>query len=442
MIIVPRTSITGNIGHLYRVIADSIYDLNGNVRTTADTMYFTVNPSAFGSGSDALNITANKASIYEDDKGSINVRFTRNSAATTPIAIYYNLSGNANYITDYNLTYNSGQTAATGISGAQGTIILPKDSVAVNMYIKPVNDSILAPNKILRLTLSPGGGYSIGSNYSITDTILNHNTVKPIITASKSTALCAGDSVTLSTATKINGVNVKSYLWSTGAKTQSITVKTAGSYTVKVTDKNGLIGYSDATVVTVSCGSPVNLAATPLSITSAALQWDVQPCAKKYVVRYRKVGNVNWLTDTVNTNLDTLKTLKANTGYEWQVATICQYPVIIISSYTAGTNFTTPIALGQFAVSTSDDRTQASAGDGFTALIYPNPALEVANIDVKNAKGPYSVVLTNLQGVVLWKAEKVNDRSVRIPLASLARGIYMVVVKDELHSGTLRLMKQ
>ncbi|HYK44933.1 MAG TPA: T9SS type A sorting domain-containing protein [Parafilimonas sp.] len=442
IIIVPRTSITNNIGHLYRVIADSIYDLFGNVRTKPDTMYFTVSPSNFGTGPNTLNITANKTSIYEDDKGSINVRFTRNTKDTLPTAIYYNISGTANYGTDYNVLYNAGQTAATGINGAEGTIILPKDSLSVNMYIKPINDSILAPNKILRLTLSPGGNYSIGSNFSITDTILNHNTVKPIIQASGLTTFCSGDSVTLSTANKVNGVSVKSYLWSTGAKTQSIVVKTSGSYTVKVTDKNGLIGYSDPTVVTVTCGAPVNLAATPLTITNAALHWDVQPCAKKYVVRYRKLGNTKWLTDTVNTNLDTLKTLTANTTYEWQVATICQYPVIIISSYTVGTNFTTPVSLGAFAVTGTDDHSRANAGDGFSALIYPNPAFAIANVDVKNAKGPYSVVVTNLQGVVLWKAEKVNDSSVRIPLASLARGIYMVVVKDELHSGTLRLMKQ
>jgi len=231
-------------------------------------------------------------------------------------------------------------------------------------------------------------------------------------------------------------------LWSTGAKTQSIVVKQSGSYTVKVTDINGFVGYSAPTVVTVTCGAPVNLAANVLGTTSAALNWNVQSCAKKYVVRYRKVGNVNWLTDTVNTNLDTLKTLKANTSYEWQVATVCQYPLIIISSYTAGSNFTTPVSLAEFSVSTTTDYAHANAGDGFSALIYPNPAFEIATVDVKNAKGPYSVVVTNLQGAVLWKMERVNVNSVKIPLGSFARGIYMVTIKDQLHTGTLKLMKQ
>src|SRR6185436_8319639 len=109
-----------------------------------------------------------------------------------------------------------------------------------------------------------------------------------VITANKATTLCAGDSVTLSTSNKINGVKVKSYAWSTGAKTQSITVKTSGSYTVKVTDNNGLVGYSDPTVVTFMCGNPTGLIATSVGKNKEAVKWDTITCAKRYIVRYRE----------------------------------------------------------------------------------------------------------------------------------------------------------
>jgi PKD repeat protein len=48
------------------------------------------------------------------------------------------------------------------------------------------------------------------------------------------------------------------YLWSTGATTQTITVLSSGTYSVDVTDQNGCIG-TGATTVTIVPSSPVNL---------------------------------------------------------------------------------------------------------------------------------------------------------------------------------------
>ena len=160
------------------------------------------------------------------------------------------------------------------------------------------------------------------------------------------------------------------------------------------------------------------------------------------MVRYRKVGNTKWLTDTVNTNLDTLKTLNANTSYEWQVATICQYPLIIISSYTAGTNFTTPLSPNDIFTSNTSDYKEATAGDGFSAMVYPNPATTSADLKVKNPKGPYSVIVTSLEGAVLWRADDVTDSDVKISLTGFAQGAYLVTVYDKTHKGILKLIKQ
>jgi gliding motility-associated-like protein len=71
--------------------------------------------------------------------------------------------------------------------------------------------------------------------------------VTPTITASGPTTFCDGDSVTLTSSTG------SSYLWSTGATTKSISVKTAGSYTIRVTNANGCqSAASVATIVTVN----------------------------------------------------------------------------------------------------------------------------------------------------------------------------------------------
>jgi gliding motility-associated-like protein len=70
---------------------------------------------------------------------------------------------------------------------------------------------------------------------------------KPVITPDGPTTFCEGDAVTLaSSATNGN-------TWSTGANGQDITVSTAGTYTVSVTDNNGCTSpVSDAVTVTVN----------------------------------------------------------------------------------------------------------------------------------------------------------------------------------------------
>ncbi len=69
----------------------------------------------------------------------------------------------------------------------------------------------------------------------------------PTITPSGTVAVCAGESITLTSSLST------SYLWSTGATTRSISVSTAGNYSVRVTDANGCQSLPSAsTTVTVN----------------------------------------------------------------------------------------------------------------------------------------------------------------------------------------------
>ncbi len=78
----------------------------------------------------------------------------------------------------------------------------------------------------------------------------------PLITANGSTALCPGNSVTLTSSP------APSYLWSTGATTQSIIVNTAGTYTV-TTDVSSACPASSAPVSITVQNMPVSI--TPVS---------------------------------------------------------------------------------------------------------------------------------------------------------------------------------
>lgn len=68
----------------------------------------------------------------------------------------------------------------------------------------------------------------------------------PSITVTGGTNICEGQSSTLSTGTFV------SYLWNTGATTQSIVVSTTGTYVVTVTDANGCVGTSSGKTITVN----------------------------------------------------------------------------------------------------------------------------------------------------------------------------------------------
>jgi hypothetical protein len=306
------------------------------------------------------------------------------------------------------------------------------------MYIHPVSNTAVSPNKVTTISLAQGGGYSLGSNYIVTDTILNHNIAAPVITASKATTLCAGDSVILSTKDSIGGVPV-TLLWSTGATTKTIKVKTSGTYSVKATNKQGFTGYSAPTQVTFTCGSPAGLTALVINKNSAVLSWGTVACATKYSLQLKTSTATSWTTYTVASLKDTIITLASNTTYQWQVASICNGGVT--SSYTAGASFKTPASLESGAVS-STLGVKAETPDGFTASIYPNPATTTANLQVKGIKGQYAAMLISVQGNVLWQRQNNTDGTLSVPLSKLANGIYVVLVTDKTHTVRLKIVKQ
>jgi hypothetical protein len=97
----------------------------------------------------------------------------------------------------------------------------------------------------------------------VTDLIAQITPIQPSICA-------GGDPVTL-TANGINGAPPYSYLWSTGATTQSIVVSTPGPYTVTITDDQNCAPAEDSVFVleylsdiVVDAGDDITVCGTPL----------------------------------------------------------------------------------------------------------------------------------------------------------------------------------
>lgn len=67
----------------------------------------------------------------------------------------------------------------------------------------------------------------------------------PVVSANGATTLCKGSSATLATG------RFATYLWSNGERTSTITVRDAGTYSVRVLDSNGCEGVSEALTIAV-----------------------------------------------------------------------------------------------------------------------------------------------------------------------------------------------
>jgi len=122
-----------------------------------------------------------------------------------------------------------------------------------------------------KVMIKTSGDYSVqvtdanGCTSPASDTVtvlVNPLPAKPTITPDGPTTFCDGDSVKLTSSAGMT------YLWSTSATDQEITVTTAGNYSVVITDANGCVSpESDQTSVTIN-SLPGKPGVTPDGATS------------------------------------------------------------------------------------------------------------------------------------------------------------------------------
>ncbi len=296
------------------------------------------------------------------------------------------------------------------------------------------------------ITVSASGNYSVtvtnasGCSATSATTVVTVNAIPatPTISASGSTTLvCPGKTVTLTSSAGIT------YLWSTGATTQSIVVSTAGSYTVKVTNAAGCQSTSSAaTVVTYNtCAKPTGLLTSNITATAAKLSWSAVTCAVGYQYEYRVKGTIPYTVGQVTGITKTITGLTAGTTYQWRVVTACKINPDTITSngYTNGPEFTTLSAA--FAGNDGGAGLDVKIG-GLTASIMPNPARSMATVRVGNATGVISIKLTELSGKLLWQSKASAQNSFDIDVSRLAQGTYMILVSDDKDSQTLKLVRE
>lgn len=250
------------------------------------------------------------------------------------------------------------------------------------------------------ITLSTSGSFSVtvtdgngcqGVSAPIT-TVRNPNPT-PTITASGPTTFCSGGSVVLTAS------SASSYLWSTGATTQSITVSASGSYTVTVTDANGCSGTSSPRTVTVNplptptvtangpttfcAGSSVVLtsssATSYLWSTGATTQSITVSTTGSYSVTVTNANGCQATSAPVNVTANTnpAPTITANGPTEFCAGGTVQLTASSGSAYlwnTGATSATISVNTnGSFWVTVSDGNACSGISDTVDVVVNPNP---------------------------------------------------------------------
>ncbi|MBL7927759.1 MAG: T9SS type A sorting domain-containing protein [Bacteroidia bacterium] len=177
---------------------------------------------------------ATTQSILVNTAGTFTVTVTDGNGCTGMASVTTTVSGSLNPSISGSLSFCAG-----------GSTTLDAGVFASYLWSTGATTQSILVNTAGTFTVTVTDGNGCTGMASVTTTV--HANPSPSISGSLS--FCAGGSTTLDAGL------FASYLWSTGATTQSILVNTAGTFTVTVTDGNGCTGVASVTT-TVGSSTP------------------------------------------------------------------------------------------------------------------------------------------------------------------------------------------
>ena len=236
----------------------------------------------------------------------------------------------------------------------------------------------------------------------------------PTISASGSTNLSSGQSVTLTSTT------ATTYLWSTGATTRAITVNTAGSYRVTVYGTNGCGKLSSPVEVTTSTCNPPAVPTVTSSNPSNII--------------------VNGYTLTL--------TSSTASGYLWsngattKTITVGTAGTFTVRAYSTANCYSTSVPVTVYLIYTT--RQAATDMPSAELMSYPNPAHDQVNVSfVSDKSQTLEISLTDVTGriVLSQPLEAVEGKNLtELNTAGLSRGMYFLRLSGTDFSEQLRIM--
>jgi len=248
-----------------------------------------------------------------------------------------------------------------------------------------------------------------------------YSAVTPQILSTGLNQICGGGSGTLWV-----GSNYPSYNWSTGDRTQTISINSGGTYMVTVTNNNGCSGMASLAVNNVTCTTPGSLTTTNMGSTYATANWQQPGCYYDYTIGISPHNMNTWTEYTFNPNSHyTFSGLSRSTIYDWHIRTNCNSTQTETSDWTSTMVFTTSSA--------RESENPSTNSYPFTFNVYPNPANDQVNIVFSaDYAGAYILNLTDMTGRLV-KTEIDNaglgDNTQVFNLNGVAKGIYLLEFK-------------
>ncbi len=308
------------------------------------------------------------------------------------------------------------------------------------------------------ITVNSAGTYSVtvtGACGGITTTsIVVTVTPSPVptITPNGPTSFCVGDSVTLTSSVGV------SYMWSTGALTQSITVLTSGNYSVTVVNAGGCSANSLVTVVsvnpmpvaTITANGPTTFCqGDSVTLTSSignSYLWSNNTTMQSIVVMtagnyYVIVSNGSGCMDTsaitvVTVNPSPIATITANGP-----TTFCQGDSVTLTSsignsYLWSTNATTQsivvLTSGSYSVTVTNSNGCSATSSGTVVVVSPLPIATITpNGSTTFCQGD-SVTLTASIGISYLWSNGATTQSITVNTS----GNYSVIVTGPCGNNT------
>ena len=372
------------------VVAPPRITYNGSTTICAGTTANLNSSRAAGGATYLWSTGATTRAIAVTTSGTYTVQFIRNgctSVASAPIVINVTNPPAAPVISSTGaLTFCAGDSVKLSSSITSDSLLWSNGATTTDIWAK-VSGTYTA-------LIKNGGCNSVASN-SITVTANAAPATPTITTTGGRNSFCTGDSTTLTSSVITGG----SYLWSTGATTRAIRVRTAGTYTVQTIRATCSSAVSAPKVITES---PVP--ATP-SITFNGTALDAGITGTSFI----------W---TLNGNLLTAQTAQTLNG-----PAAGTYTVKVISGGC------TSAVSAPFIVTA----TAALMAPGKLS-VYPNPAS--GEVRIEGLSGFSTVRLYNSLGQLML--EQNADSQTTLNISSLPAGMYQVVAAGR----TVSLVKE
>ena len=348
------------------------------------------------------NLTTN--AIVVNSSGTYDVTFTdANGCFSTSTATVVTVNANPPAPT---IAANGPTTFCTGDS-----VSLTSSEATGNVWSNSLTTQSInvTSSGSFSVTHTDVNGCSATSNNT---TVSVSNAPAPTIAIIGNTAICPGDSVVL---TASQGIT---YLWSNNATTQSITVNTAGSYFVTVTNTDPCNGTGPSASVTVT----VNTAPT----AAFTYTWN-------------------------NTTVVFANNSVGGTTYNWNFgdlnSSVAQNPQHLYTPGTYIVTLTTTNAVG--CTSTVTDTVEFNVGVQESATLnaltlYPNPANENVNLTIDlNTSASIQVMAYDMSGKILineYNHLSSGKNVLTYDVMNWSNGIYFIQVTSLESVNTMKVV--